>query len=88
MLTYAQFVQGNDIVIIPYALSRGLPDIHTLSPQACSPWASGVYKLKLLNIYRINSDGSSIDEFNKNSIKNSSNPYHFKIFLKQMFVYS
>ena len=23
--------------------TRGLPDIYTLSPQACGPWASGVY---------------------------------------------
>ena len=23
--------------------TRGLPDIYTLSPRACGPWASGVY---------------------------------------------
>jgi len=29
--------------------TSGLPDIYSLSPQACGPWASGVGKALMLN---------------------------------------
>ena len=39
---------------ISYTMStRGLPDMYTLSPQACGPWASGVHIRQTTRVHGI-----------------------------------
>ena len=54
------------ITVIPCPLMHGLPDMYTISPRACGPWASGVhiYIRQTTHVHGITMTYSHTDGYN------------------------